>query len=556
MQVFLIYLLKASSLLLVFYSVYKLFLAKETFFKVNRIFLITGIIICFTLPLTSITITKYKKVPIQQNTTTTIIGEASNTILPVPVSQYDKSISYLSIWNIAMAIYILGVLFFLVRFFIKLFSVYRVLHQYPKRKLKNIKLVTPNNQHVAPFSFFNYIVCNNNNLILKHEFEHVKQWHTLDILLTELTAIVLWFFPITYWYNNALKQNLEYLADSVVQRKKLNLKNYQYLLLNTVNGGTELPAVNYFYHSSIKKRILMLQQQKSKSKNVWKTGLIFPLLAIFFISFNIKTVAQTKWELEDTKVTHASTELLIVNTTTEETLQKEIAFFKEKYHIDVTFEITARNTDGLITGINSKFKHKDGNGNYSLSDDKPIEPFIFYIKQNNEGTISCGYQKAPQNQQPAATISGKGSISYSTDNISNRSSILFSWKTKSEDIITITHADSIIFSQGGGISIFKGHVLLALNNSTITNNKSVMVFKDKAGKIISTTEPSQMNIKQTTPTTHKPLIVVNGKIKPEDYNYSDINGFDLDSITILQEGFANEKYGEQGKYGVIELSTK
>ena len=44
------YLIKSSAITIIFYVCYKLFLQKETFFQSNRWFLLSGIIIAFSLP--------------------------------------------------------------------------------------------------------------------------------------------------------------------------------------------------------------------------------------------------------------------------------------------------------------------------------------------------------------------------------------------------------------------------------------------------------------------------------------------------------------------------
>ncbi|NNL03445.1 MAG: M56 family peptidase, partial [Eudoraea sp.] len=50
METLMIYLLKASGILMLFYLVYQVFLKKETFFRVNRHFLIIGVIAAFFCP--------------------------------------------------------------------------------------------------------------------------------------------------------------------------------------------------------------------------------------------------------------------------------------------------------------------------------------------------------------------------------------------------------------------------------------------------------------------------------------------------------------------------
>ena len=55
----LIYLLKSSAILGLFYLIYIVFLHKETFFKANRIYLVTGVFVALILPFVSIKKTIY-----------------------------------------------------------------------------------------------------------------------------------------------------------------------------------------------------------------------------------------------------------------------------------------------------------------------------------------------------------------------------------------------------------------------------------------------------------------------------------------------------------------
>ena len=50
MEALLIYLLKVSGILTIFYLAYQLFLKRETFFIINRQFLVIGIIAAISIP--------------------------------------------------------------------------------------------------------------------------------------------------------------------------------------------------------------------------------------------------------------------------------------------------------------------------------------------------------------------------------------------------------------------------------------------------------------------------------------------------------------------------
>jgi hypothetical protein len=92
---------------------------------------------------------------------------------------------------------------------------------------------------VHPFSFFNKIVisrktlnCPNLRMIIDHESIHVKEKHTLDILLTEVLFILQWFNPFVWLIKDAVKNNLEYKTDDKI------IKHPQQGDLSAGYGGT------------------------------------------------------------------------------------------------------------------------------------------------------------------------------------------------------------------------------------------------------------------------------------------------------------------------------
>jgi len=196
--------------------------------------------------------------------------------------------------------YIAGVFLFVVRFALQLFSLYRLISNSNTFKDgKFIKVET--NKNVSPFSFFRYVVYNPNlhspselKTILAHERIHVERKHSLDIVLMHLFTIFQWCNPFIWWYRASMDNNLEYMADTETIALNTNRKEYQYLLLRTGIGERHYSLVTPFFNSSIKKRINMLNKNRSNRKNVYKYSFILPLLAGFILLFNVKTEAQVK----------------------------------------------------------------------------------------------------------------------------------------------------------------------------------------------------------------------------------------------------------------------
>jgi len=234
------YLIKVSAILILFYACYKLFLNRETFFESNRSFLFIGLIAAFVLPL--IVIPKYIEVePIITESAFAISDTNSQPIVA------DSAISLTTILTYA---YLIGVLFFLGRFLFQFSSLVLLFINSTKQRVASYVYVITK-KALSPFSFFNWIVFNPSQFndteleqIIAHEKVHAKQLHSIDILLVELTSILLWFNPFIWLYKKDLRQNLEFIADKNAQAITNCKKSYQHLLLKTSVPNYQMGLAN------------------------------------------------------------------------------------------------------------------------------------------------------------------------------------------------------------------------------------------------------------------------------------------------------------------------
>ena len=254
-----------------FLAVYHIFLRQDTLFTENRLFLLSGLVLAFTFPLIKIQRTIMVSKPVLVQTGENTIQTTTNTI----------NNSIYSLENIFFTLYIGVCVFLLVKFIIRLIAL-KKLSQTAHVRIETPFLHMVTEKRISPFSFFNYIFYNPRlfepnelNTVLEHEKVHARQYHTLDILLLEILKILFWFNPILWLYKNAIKQNLEYLADHYAIAGSENKKSYQYLMLKQAVDKQEYSLVNSFYNSLIKKRIVMLNQNQSKKINVLKTLIVW-----------------------------------------------------------------------------------------------------------------------------------------------------------------------------------------------------------------------------------------------------------------------------------------
>ncbi|WP_418602913.1 M56 family metallopeptidase [Hwangdonia sp.] len=385
------YLLKASAVIAIFYLCYKLFLQRDTFFQSNRWFLLIGLITAFALPYVVIPIyIEYTPMPIQNFEVTDASALAETTEAPF------------NIWHYALVVYAIGVALFSLRFLVQLGSLALLILNNKKQRQNGFTFIETQNE-TQPFSFFRWIVFNPNQFdntelqhIIAHEKVHVKQYHSIDILISQLAAIVFWFNPITWFYKKDLQQNLEFIADYKAQKQSSCKKSYQHLLLKTSVPLQHIAITNNFYSSLIKKRIVMLHKSKSKKINLLKHTLVLPFLALFLMGFNTEEVYVEKVLDNDssTKITNKVEQQEI----TKENDKIKIIFRKNLSDKDLnkiekklqsmgvvfTYSELKRNAKGEITKIITKFETEGGSCIYN-SDQSPIEPFYYFKHEETCG---------------------------------------------------------------------------------------------------------------------------------------------------------------------------
>jgi bla regulator protein BlaR1 len=273
------YLLKVSVVITIFYGIYKLFLQRDTFFESNRWFLLIGLLASLLMPFIVIPI-YIDYAPSFYNIT---VSE------DVSIQNIEKPFHIL---DFVPFIYGLGVVFFSGRFLMQLLSLLKVIHKNKGLKKDGFIFIETQNS-TSPFSFFKWIVYNPTTFsqtelqhIIEHEKTHAKQLHSVDILISQLFCVLLWFNPFIWFYNKDLKQNLEFIADKRTINQNHCKKSYQYTLLKTSMPSHQMSLSNHFYNSLIKKRIVMLHKSKSKKINQLKYALVFPALLGFLISCN------------------------------------------------------------------------------------------------------------------------------------------------------------------------------------------------------------------------------------------------------------------------------
>lgn len=258
-----------------FLAVYDVFLQKETFFRWNRVYLLASPFLSFIIPLLKIESIK-KAVP-------EAFIEQMPTVFINPQVLIEQSVEIDSTMNLLTIVFYFGISIFTILFFVRLIKIFKLIASSRVVKNKNYTLVVLDKIQ-SSFSFFNYIfihkehIENNELEIIRHELVHCKQRHTIDLLIFELLKIGLWFNPFIYVYQNRITLLHEYISDAEVVKENDKNSYFDRLLSETFHTKNVSFVNQFFKHSFIKKRILMITKAKSQKIKQFKYLLTVPLL--------------------------------------------------------------------------------------------------------------------------------------------------------------------------------------------------------------------------------------------------------------------------------------
>ncbi|WP_204345556.1 M56 family metallopeptidase [Psychroserpens algicola] len=592
------YLLKSSAVIVIFYLCYQLFLQRDTFFQANRWFFISGLLFAFIIP--AIVIPNY----IEYTPITSNFEYSYNTenLLLTPTIDEAEPFNYL---KLAVWLYFAGILFFSGKLILEFLSLRKVLKK-SKTTLESPYKLMETTEPVSPFSFFNRIVYNPAQFqkqelthIINHEKVHIREWHSIDILIVQLSCVLFWFNPFIWLYKKALQQNLEFIADQKAQHISKCGKSYQTVLLKASVKNHQLAFTNQFYTSLIKKRIVMLHKSKSNKLHQLKFIIVLPVIALFMMSFSIKEIyIESPSETSKTTETSTSEKGITEVTITKDTTDDELKAIQEQLAdegITFTYKNVKRNSDGQITSIKTDFKGDGQSANYNINGDKGIEAFHF--KRDGE-TFSVGSIKKHKNtftyetKDGSTKVQGTGANVYvfeeddeeediKSDNNKKEDKIVIYKNAPKTKVITKSSSDSNIFITASeeplfvvdgkvvkkslfedidsdeiqSIDVLKGKTALEYFGDKGKNGVIVMTKKGSNSLFMNNDGDSEVEFRYRNKDAKQPLIIINGKEASEkqlrtlDSNY-------IMSVEVLKDDNAVKAYGEKGQNGVIVINSK
>ena len=280
MMDFLLYELKVSVVLLVFYLFYRALLKKETFHRFNRIVLVGTAVLSFILPLCVVTIHLPAGSSVSVGQVEPFTGALAGGF---PILE-DVSFPW---WYFALiAVYCTGVLYVLVRVVVSVCMILKIVGKGKAVLEEDGCKVIVSDSNVGPFSWMRYIVLSkddymeNFTTILTHEKAHIRYGHSIELLLVDVVSAFQWFNPAIWMLRSDLQDLHEFEADDAVLRSGTNVKEYQYLLIKKAVGKSGYSVANSLNHSILKKRITMMSKSKSPLLRGLRLMYVLPLVCL------------------------------------------------------------------------------------------------------------------------------------------------------------------------------------------------------------------------------------------------------------------------------------
>jgi TonB family protein len=529
-------LLKSAAWLTGFALVFLLVLRNERYFKLNRMYLISGILATLLFPLITF---HYAVVLPSVTNSTALAGELSAGVI-VPEESTTLPVYF---W-----IYLLGITALSLRLLFQTWKIIRKLRMTGYEQNGAVKLVRTSD-YVSSFSFFSFVFVNPSianvemQEIMNHELEHIHQRHWFDLVLVELVCIVQWFNPFAWIYAHFVRQNHEFLADESALQHTTDPAIYQATLLNQLLGVPVFSLTNSFSYSLNKKRFKMMKKEIDSPIRKLKMLVVLPLVAMLFYAFAVPDYQYDK----DPAMVAPDSETIDV--------KGQVVKSDGNTPLQGTSVILRNSTTGTITDKDGNFVLKgipaDGELIFTFVGFKskvqkvttePMKIVMEISKVGLEQITVVGYGTPPPPPPPpidlTKALDGPNPPLVFLDKVP----------------ITKEAVNQIKPEQIESIDVLKGQSATALYGEKGKNGAILIATKEKAGKGTGTPPPSKVAIR-TIDDANPPLIFLDG-VPITKATMDKLNPETIESISVLKDKSATIVYGEKGKAGVILIKTK
>ena len=218
-----------------------------------------------------------------------------------PANTIQRSESRVTVLQVLFWLYIAGVVLCLGRFLFGLFEMGRLLRRAPKEQVDGMHVIVVHGEF-SPYSLGRYAVLSeedyrdNLHEVVLHEKAHCGQGHIYDLVLVSVVEILFWFNPLLKLFRRELSELHEYQADRQVLAQGVDAADYQMLIIKKSVGTQKFRWATHLRNTycQTKKRIVMMNREKTKSQKRWYALFLVPVVAVLLMSFGNRSEAPSQ----------------------------------------------------------------------------------------------------------------------------------------------------------------------------------------------------------------------------------------------------------------------
>lgn len=295
---FFIYSVKVAVCLALFYLFHKLLMSRDTFYTFNRFAILSMMLLSLVLPLVHLSLDSEAGI---NRGTVALEGLVAQTVVADGGNGVGEG---LSLTQVLLAAYVLGVVLFVGKALLSVGSLLRLIRRARCVEVRNgIRIYTMQGD-ISPFSWFRYIIMSekdwqeNRREIVLHEMAHIRRCHSMDVAVCNMMIVFQWYNPAAWLLKRELQTVHEYEADEAVLSAGVDATHYQMLLIRKAVGERLFSMANNLNHNSLKKRITMMKIKRTNPMQKAKIAFVLPLAAMTVAAFASQKVENLSEKVE------------------------------------------------------------------------------------------------------------------------------------------------------------------------------------------------------------------------------------------------------------------
>lgn len=295
---FFIYSVKVAVCLALFYLFHKLLMSRDTFHTFNRFAILSMMLLSLVLPLVHLSLDSEAGI---NRGTVALEGLVAQTVVADGGNGVGEG---LSLTQVLLAAYVLGVVLFVGKALLSVGSLLRLIRRARCVEVRNgIRIYTMQGD-ISPFSWFRYIIMSekdwqeNRREIVLHEMAHIRRCHSMDVAVCNMMIVFQWYNPAVWLLKRELQTVHEYEADEAVLSAGVDAPHYQMLLIRKAVGERLFSMANNLNHNSLKKRITMMKIKRTNPVQKAKIAFVLPLAAMTVAAFASQKVENLSEKVE------------------------------------------------------------------------------------------------------------------------------------------------------------------------------------------------------------------------------------------------------------------